>query len=348
MIEKLSIEGFKCFDNAQITLRKLSLFTGSNSSGKSSAILALRLLLDNLRPDVPDSMPQMIKSSDNRIGRFVELRNFITNSHEFTLSARISGTEQTLIFSGGDDSLSSTTFRQLTNCIQVPRLYHLAAMRQSANDMYSINLNPENPIGRNGEFIIDYYYRRRQEIARRQIISNPSSYTIEGQFNLWLKALTGYTIQIELSGSTYSIHYKSPAGKMLRPYHVGTGVSFIASIVMFCLLAHDDDIIVIENPEIHLHPKAQADLLDFFSRIAQSGVQVIIETHSDHCFNGVRRLLAQKHITPSDAAVTFFRTAPSQLSTPTLINMTDNGRMTNYEKGLFDQFDNDLDAILQA
>lgn len=47
--------------------------------------------------------------------------------------------------------------------------------------------------------------------------------------------------------------------------------------------------LIIENPELHLHPKAQSELALFLSTVAHAGVQVVIETHSDHIVNGVRK-----------------------------------------------------------
>ena len=106
--------------------------------------------------------------------------------------------------------------------------------------------------------------------------------------------------------------------------------------------------VIIENPEIHLHPRAQAVVLDFFAMVSRTGRQLLIETHSDHLFNGVRRLLAQRQLTPAEVSVYFFKMQEGLESVPVRINLTEKGRMTQYEKGLFDQFDDDLDVILQA
>jgi len=73
----------------------------------------------------------------------------------------------------------------------------------------------------------------------------------------------------------------------IKPENIGTGVSYLVSILTTCLLAKKDEIIIIENPEIHLHPLAQARLGEFFSFVASAGVQVIIETHNDHIINSI-------------------------------------------------------------
>jgi predicted ATPase len=75
--------------------------------------------------------------------------------------------------------------------------------------------------------------------------------------------------------------------------NVGTGVSQVLPILVMCLLAKKDDIIIIEEPEAHLHPKMQSRLADFFISIALLGKQCILETHSDHIINKVRLRIAQ-------------------------------------------------------
>ena len=103
---------------------------------------------------------------------------------------------------------------------------------------------------------------------------------------------------------------------------------------------------LVENPEIHLHPSAQSRLLDFFSFLASKGLQVIIETHSDHIFNGLRKNINSKRIQAEDTSVYFFKQNKELLSTPVKILIDENGVIKNQEKGLFDQFDEDLDELL--
>jgi predicted ATPase len=135
-------------------------------------------------------------------------------------------------------------------------------------------------------------------------------------------------------------------GKPVRPYHMGSGVSFAIGVLVSCLSANLDDIVVIENPEIHLHPKAQSDLTEFLCFVANAGIQVILETHSDHVFNGIRKAIVKKEIANTDVAVHFFQLDENAISKNTLISLNEHGRVMSHTKGLFDQFDDDLDQIL--
>jgi predicted ATPase len=80
--------------------------------------------------------------------------------------------------------------------------------------------------------------------------------------------------------------------------------------------------------------------------MATRGLQIIVETHSDHIFNGVRKNLKAKKLSPSDVGVYFFKQDEDFLSRPVKINIDENGIIQNHEKGLFDQFDDDLDELL--
>ena len=113
-----------------------------------------------------------------------------------------------------------------------------------------------------------------------------------------------------------------------------------------CLSAPSQSILVIENPEVHLHPSAQSKLADFFYYIAKSGRQVIIETHSDHVFNGIRAGVATKEIDREKVVVNFVYKKENQPTECEEILFGDNGRIVNPRKDLFDQFDLDLNRML--
>ncbi|GHT69858.1 hypothetical protein FACS1894110_20160 [Spirochaetia bacterium] len=79
--------------------------------------------------------------------------------------------------------------------------------------------------------------------------------------------------------------------------NVGVGVSQVLPIVVMCLLAPDDAIIIIEQPELHLHPSVQTRLADFFLSIALTNKQCIIETHSEYIIDRIRFRIASSPIT---------------------------------------------------
>jgi len=75
---------------------------------------------------------------------------------------------------------------------------------------------------------------------------------------------------------------------------LGIGLSQLLPIIVQCLIANAGDVVLIEQPELHLHPDLQILLADFFLRItSECDIQLIIETHSEHIVNRIRRRAAQ-------------------------------------------------------
>ena len=74
---------------------------------------------------------------------------------------------------------------------------------------------------------------------------------------------------------------------------VGVGVSQVLPVLAVCLLAEPGDIVLLEQPELHLHPALQMRLADFLLACVASGRQIIVETHSEHLVNRLRRRVAE-------------------------------------------------------
>ena len=125
------------------------------------------------------------------------------------------------------------------------------------------------------------------------------------------------------------------------PVHTGFGLTQTLPIVVAALSAVQNDIILIENPEVHLHPAGQALMGQFMADIARAGIQVLVETHSDHVLNGVRRAVKENRLAADQVAIHFFRprsTDLPQVQSPTLDN---DGNIDDWPAGFFDQFDKD-------
>jgi hypothetical protein len=127
-----------------------------------------------------------------------------------------------------------------------------------------------------------------------------------------------------------------------RPIHVGFGLTQILPIVIAALSASAGDILLIENPEVHLHPGGQAKMGQFLAQVAKAGVQVIVETHSDHVLNGIRRAVKDEQLTPEQVALHFFR--PRSENMPQVISpqLDKSGNIDSWPEGFFDQFDKDM------
>ena len=353
MLEVLHIHNFKCFYKSEIKLKKLNLFCGTNSSGKSSAIQALLLLAHNATENV--SAP--LNSQWVSLGSFNEIRNSIKNAKNFSVSAATDKHFFEVVFSDSEDETidvetkiknDSTELIDLLN-YQNRHIFYLAATRIGPADYYNKNFDKYNFFGNNGEFVIDFFAKNQKNPLIKELQKDLSGATLYTQVNYWLDNILNVNLKIEEMGitNTYSVKYSYKNNKDVRPYHIGSGVSYILGVIIAGLSAKKDDIVIIENPELHLHPKAQSDLAEFLCFIAKAGIQIIIESHSDHIFNGIRKAIAIKTIAQEHVSINYFELDENLLTKNTKIELSDSGRVVKHINGLFDQFDNDLDELLR-
>lgn len=116
---------------------------------------------------------------------------------------------------------------------------------------------------------------------------------------------------------------------------VGVGVSQVLPIIIAALFAERGHIVILEEPESHLHPLAQSQLANLFSRVSRmQGVQFIVETHSEHLFRRMQTLIAEKQISPIGAAMYFVERHEKAASMREL-EVDDLGRVKNWPEGFF-------------
>lgn len=349
MISKYSINNYKSIDSQDIELASLNLFSGHNSAGKTSAIHALLTASDNLRADEQE---HLVVSKHLPPMTFNEVRNYIKNAKAYNFAIESENKVVTLSYTPADDAMIKTSVKQKgkpSNELleQLSRnLFYLPAMRIAKLDETTINTNVENnEIGLNAEYVVDYFQNHRSDILDFELLYTDTK-TLESQVNYWLNKLTSYTVNVSFDGSKYAVRFVGKGGKEILPCHVGTGVSYIVQVIMVCLAAKKNCLLVIENPEIHLHPSVQATMIDFLAMVSNTGRQIIIESHSDHIFNGIRRLLHNGTISINNVRVINFEQNDLGITKGTTIGLSQNGGVVKYTPGLFDQFDEDLDSIL--
>ncbi|MCM1003353.1 MAG: DUF3696 domain-containing protein [Candidatus Gastranaerophilales bacterium] len=360
MLKNIHIQNFKSFDDEQITLSNLTLLTGPNCSGKSSVIQALLLLAHNIdkKEQITNKQASPISSYKVSLGDFPEIRNRNKNAKEILIEAnqndenastRISLNPE---FGAIAETKVSNSLAEIFNSKNL-KIHYLSANRIGVQDLYNKNINNFDKYGMLGEFAIDYLNSHRSEPLINNLIKDDNSPTLSTQVDYWLQYILNTNIETEsiIGSDKIKTKFKINTGKKtsdyVRPKNIGSGLSYIISILIMCLSSKEDDILIIENPEIHLHPKAQSLLTEFFIFIANAGIQLIIETHSDHIFNGIRKGIYKKQIIKDKIAVNFFQIDDKTLNTIyTTIEFTDNGKVKNVPNGLFDQFDEDLNILL--
>ena len=129
--------------------------------------------------------------------------------------------------------------------------------------------------------------------------------------------------------------------------NVGYGVSYVLPIVIAVLSSSPGSLILIENPEAHIHPRAQAELMKLLMKAAKAGIQIIIETHSDHIVNGALvAIVNDPEYLQLVKAYYFERDERLHISKPCKLEILADGRISNPPVGFFDQIDIDMRTIM--
>ncbi|WP_054974965.1 DUF3696 domain-containing protein [Paenibacillus sp. A3] len=351
MICKLSISGLKSIDHAEFELEPFTLLVGMNSSGKSTVIQSLLLAIQN----ITEKQKSPLNGQLVALGSLNEATNFMSNAKKIQI-ALTSVTEELLTLElieddqqalcnvlGASDGLKDYLHRRNK------RIHYLAANRIGAQDTYSKSYSHEDDYGSLGEYAIDYFENHKKDIIEADLMKDVEiGSTLEIHVNYWMSYIINGQVSTEDLEGTDKVkaQFQYVGNRKVRPKNIGSGLSYIVSIIIGILSAKKGDLFIIENPEIHLHPRAQSRLTELFAFAARQGIRFVIETHSDHLFNGIRKAIYKKHIEKELVSVYFFQLDKDFISRPLRIQFHDNGNVANHQPGLFDQFDDDLDEML--
>ena len=131
--------------------------------------------------------------------------------------------------------------------------------------------------------------------------------------------------------------------------HVGVGVSQVLPILVMCLLADQDTTLIFEQPELHLHPRVQTRLADFFLSISFMGKQCIIETHSEYLINRLRyRAACEEDGRVTENLKIYFVEMEDGHSMFREVHVNEYGAIQDWPEGFFDQSQTEAENILRA
>lgn len=246
--------------------------------------------------------------------------------------------------------LSKSQNAKKLSCL-ISDLTYLSADRLGPQETYVVS-TPElhKTVGPRGERTAWFVEHFDNYEPLKELLIETAPPKLPRQVEAWMNEFfPGTTIRVEpvpdANLVTLGIR-SSDSTKFHRPQNVGYGLTHALPIFTACLGARRGSLLMIENPEAHLHPAGQAKMGEFLARSASAGLQIILETHSDHILNGIRKSVKNGIIDHSKVAIHFFslRDDPvnGQVMSP-LINRK--GNLDQWPKGFFDQIDRDM-AIL--
>ena len=130
---------------------------------------------------------------------------------------------------------------------------------------------------------------------------------------------------------------------------VGVGVSQVVPVVLLCLLSRPGSVLLLEQPELHLHPAMQQRLGDFFLALARTGRQLLVETHSEYLVTRLRRRIAEDPGQQTSSAVSIFNVCKQDGRTKcTSVPVNSFGSIEDWPTGFFDQATTDAEQLLWA
>lgn len=234
---------------------------------------------------------------------------------------------------------------------QFQKFHYVAADRLGPVEYVKKNDTPESlKIGIKGENLVNVLaYNETHQIENT--LCKTENKTLKGQIVEWLSyILDGANIEVkgrdekELSILRFLLNSQQN-GKFYKPANVGFGYSYILPIIATGLIAKAGDVFIVENPEAHLHPRAQARLTEFFARLAANGVQMFIESHSEHILNGIRvnALNPDIDISYKEVSIYYF----NEDFKANKLEIDEKGRIANWPSGFFDQQEIDLAQIFK-
>jgi hypothetical protein len=174
-----------------------------------------------------------------------------------------------------------------------------------------------------------------------------------GKLNFWLdkkfQMLRDVRIvNLDRGGLVRTLVAKDRAGRQkINLAATGTGISQIVPVVVQTLLGPKDGCLIVEQPEIHLHPAAQTTLADLFLDSLQDQRQYIVETHSEHFVLRVRRRVAEGKAKPEDVRI-FFVEKPGDHTTLRMLDLTPTGQFNEWPEHFFDEGYKEALALAEA
>ncbi len=255
--------------------------------------------------------------------------------------------------------LPQASLREIRNVINLVGIHYVSADRIGPRIYYeNKSLGHFIRVGALGENTVNVLYHKGNDHVNDTILRGyckifgedykEMSSTIEDNTNYWVdKIFQGAQVKVEsIKGEDLlKLRIKSDKkGAYYKPTNVGYGFSYSLSIIVAGLIAKPGEILIVENPEAHLHPYAQSIMAKFLSLVASTGVQVFVESHSDHILNGFRIAVKNKIIDSTHLNVLYFDHRLDNFFEK--IDVDEDGGIDKWPISFFDQSVNDLNYLL--
>ena len=382
------IKNFKCFYDASVNLNRLTVLAGANGFGKSSIIQALLFLRrtiehcarwngtqyttdidSNLNVELNGAYCLSLGMSNNVIPMDADMQSLLTLQFQsdkdiISVSYELNDEKAFLWLNFAKDGIKIEGDASKLPIFK-QAFYYLNAERIGPRVAQKIKFHDYPNVGCQGEYtaqiLAEYGNKNGEtytsiEIDKKKMFSpDNTNNTLLAQTQAWMQYLMpdiniNCQMDNKMQCAQIIVENNYTKGAPVIATNIGFGISYVLPIVVTGLIAQPDTIMIVENPEAHLHPSAQSKIGIFLATIAQSGVNVIVETHSDHVINGIQIATAKQKITKDLVCINYLSKGESANQYPqpdiSTITINDKGELSHWPKGFFDQTQIDFVELL--
>lgn len=368
MHKELVIDNFKCFsEKTQIELGKINICLGCNSVGKSSVIqscILLRQIYEQARMFEKTQVEKYnIQLNDVYGLQLGDSEHIKSSKDKEDITLKVDGYEYKLV--SVNESPMEMEIQNKYDILEMAsqeglfsdEFYYLNAERIGPRNYQMIDSKMVNNCGVYGENTIHLLnsvgIKKVDEEKCFSLDEAKKVNTVAKQVEYWMDYIipgiemnTDDVTDLRIS----KMRLRQPAldTGFLSPYNFGFGISYVLPIILTGLIAKKGSVFLVENPEAHLHPKGQSHIGFFLATMAFAGVQVIVETHSEHVLNGIRIAALKYKANPEDVCINFFsikKNGDEMKHTIEKIRMNERMDLENWPEGFLDQEENDLRTL---
>jgi predicted ATPase len=368
VIRTLRIQNFKCFEDQRFEFGPLTILSGLNGTGKSSVLQSLLLLRQSHQRGLLQKEGLSLNGDLVQLGTGKDVFYEGATSDKFgfdldfkdesSCSWRFQYDRVADVVSLASRSVPREVYRtSLFN----DNFQYLSAERIGPRKSYAMSdylVREHRQLGARGEYTSHFLslFGSQEKIASK-VLAHPKekTLTLQRQVEAWMGEispgiridLTRYS-EIDLVGLQYSfVMGDKLASNNYRSINVGFGITYTLPIVVALLASRPSALVLLENPESHLHPQGQVRMGELMARAASCGVQVVVESHSDHILNGARIAVRQSILAPEQLRLYFLERKLTQLSSQVISPRVDQrGRIDQWPDGFFDEWDKSLEKLL--
>lgn len=369
MLRKYTLHNFKNHADTSMDLRNLTILTGMNGMGKSSILQSMLILRDSyLRR--PSMELLTLDGQSFSVGKTAELVNRSVSDKQDLLHFGLETEEGWVTMAyrypegnANEMELAEGNVSAKTELLKKTSLFnddfqYLSAFRMGPQPVYQSHtgvvdkhrqISDRMGMGEYVAYFLNQFGKVNIPIAPLAYHGS-ESLSLRVQTELWMGEISeGVRLQINEHGGQYDLKYGYEVPGKITTYHsalnTGFGISYVLAVVVAVLSARPGALLLIENPEAHIHPSGQSALMRLVSMAASYGVQIILETHSDHIINGALVNWKEMGISRDLLSVYYFDRDENLNSLPKRLKVGDNGRIKNAPQGFFDQMKADLEVL---